>query len=97
MTTDVTIRPHVVFAYHGCDQDVAEHILRGAEMTPAQNPYDWLGTGYYFWEADPSRAMKWAVEARERHRTDGVKRAPDKVVRSPFVLGAVIKYGHCRF
>jgi len=65
-------------------------------MTPAQNGYDWLGTGYYFWEADPARAMRWAIDAQERHeREKNVRRAPDKIVRDPYVFGAVISYGAC--
>ncbi len=95
MTNHTAVRPHVVFGFHGCAKGGGHEYLRGATMTPAQNAYDWLGTGYYFWEADPSRAMKWAIDARERHASDGVKRAPDKTVRDPYVLGAVISYCDC--
>jgi len=92
MINHSAVRPNVVFAFHGCDEATGEEILRGAEMVPGNKPYDWLGRGRYFWEADPSRAMKWAVEARDRHAKE--KRTSD-VVRRPYVIGAVIRYGEC--
>jgi hypothetical protein len=92
MLNHTAVRPHIVFAYHGCDEDVGNHILRGGEMVAGGKSYDWLGYGLYFWEADPSRAMKWASEARERHRAE--KRTSD-IVRRPYVLGAVIHLGRC--
>jgi hypothetical protein len=95
MSNYTAVRPHVVFAYHGCDKHVGETILRGGKMLPAHNDYDWLGSGSYFWEADPARAMKWAQEAKHRHTADGKQRAPDKTVRDPYVLGAVVSYGEC--
>lgn len=92
MTDYAAVRPHIAFGYHGCDQDIGEQVLRGAEMIASKNGYDWLGTGYYFWEADPARAMLWAIEARERHKRDG---RASNIVRRPYVFGAVIHLGKC--
>ncbi len=61
-------------------------------MVAANNGYDWLGTGRYFWEEDPMRAMHWAVEAKERHEREG---RVSNAVRDPYVVGAVINLGRC--
>lgn len=70
----------VVFGYHGCDKNVAEKIVLGRDsLHPSDNSWDWLGSGAYFWESAPERAMDWA----KKHCQD------------PAVLGAVIDLGHC--
>ncbi len=73
--------PAAVFAigYHGCDKKVGEAAIAGKHPLPSTNAYDWLGHGLYFWENDPQRALHWAKSQR---------------VKSPFVLGAVIRLGH---
>lgn len=56
----------------------------GLPMEASNKPYDWLGTGVYFWEADPQRAREWADE---------------KVARGDYkkaaVVGAAIDLGNC--
>ena len=53
--------PSFVLGYHGCDSEVGERVLAGEmELKPSTNPYDWLGTGIYFWENNPGRALAWA-------------------------------------
>jgi hypothetical protein len=79
-----------VLGYHGCDAKLGEAILRGEKtLLPGKNDYDWLGTGIYFWEADPERALEWARSAMlnpKRHRT---------AIEKPFVLGAIVDLGAC--
>ncbi len=75
-----------VLGYHGCDQRVGERILKGESFKPSDNEYDWLGPGIYFWEANPSRGLAFAREAKNRR---GSK------IRRPFVVGAVISMGLC--
>lgn len=72
-----------VFGYHGCSQDVAAQVLsgRGVSLTSSENDYDWLGSGIYFWEDAPRRALEWAE----------MKFGSDKAA----VLGAKIRLGHC--
>jgi len=75
-----------VLAYHGCDRDLGESLLSGAEsFKPSNNDYDWLGPGVYFWESNPHRALEFARE--------NLKRGEE--VRHPFVVGAVIDLGLC--
>ncbi len=68
-----------VLGYHGCDRKVGERLLQNETFEPSTNDYDWLGSGIYFWEANPDRAMDWARQ----------------VWADPFVVGAVIDPGFC--
>jgi hypothetical protein len=55
--------PGLALGYHGCgcDRDVAEAILDGrAEVRSSANTHDWLGSGAYFWENNPGKALSWA-------------------------------------
>lgn len=79
-----------ILGYHGCDAVTGEAVLRGdVPLKPSDNDYDWLGTGIYFWEGDPKRALDWAHFAKENPKVCKAK------IREPFVLGAIIDPGHC--
>jgi len=49
-----------ILAYHGCDRSVAERLLNNRPFRISENEYDWLGSGVYFWESNPARALHWA-------------------------------------
>ena len=51
-----------VLGYHGCDRDAGEKLLQNEQFRPSENSYDWLGSGIYFWEANPDRALDWAIQ-----------------------------------
>ena len=72
-----------VYGYHGCSRDVADKVLsgRGANLNSSENDYDWLGSGIYFWEEGPKRALEWA---RQKFGSDNAA-----------VIGAKIRLGHC--
>ena len=75
--------------YHGCDRSVGERVLLGQEeLTPKTNPWDWLGTGLYFWEGSPRRALAFAEEKKRR----GWGEHP---IKEPYVIGAYINIGNC--
>jgi hypothetical protein len=77
----------LVVGYHGCDVSVARKVIALKDtLHPSQNPWDWLGHGYYFWEDSPARARRWA-EAEGKRRNSKIKH--------PAVLGAVIDLGNC--
>lgn len=79
--------PSLVLGYHGCDYDVAESILAGKEeVRSSTNTYDWLGSGAYFWENNPSRALSWATL---------LAKSNSKKIRTPAVIGAIIDPGNC--
>jgi hypothetical protein len=75
--------------YHGCDKSVGERVLLGQEeLSPKTNPWDWLGTGIYFWEGSPRRALAFAEEKMRR----GWGEHP---IKEPYVIGAHINLGNC--
>ena len=69
---------------------MGEAVLSGkTKLNPSMNIYDWLGSGIYFWEQSPERAMEWACTcARNPNMTQGD-------IKEPFVLGAIINLGLC--
>lgn len=79
-------QPSFVLGFHGCDKTVGEAILCGEEphLKFSEKDYDWLGSGIYFWEGNPTRAMNWAIQ-----------REKEQKVKTPFVLGAIIDLRRC--
>ena len=83
-------RSGLVLGFHGCDRSLGEKVLRGEQsLKVSANAYDWLGTGIYFWENNPRRALEFAEEA--------AKGSPlsKGVIKEPFVVGAVLDLGYC--
>lgn len=79
--------PITVYAFHGCDESVAEAVFKGdMDLRASINDYDWLGSGIYFWENAPERAMRWAMDQQKRN--------PD-LIKKPAVVGAVVHLGSC--
>lgn len=72
--------PDEVIAYHGCHSNTAYRVLSGEPFVLSSNPYDWPGTGIYFWEYGPDRAWDWAETRFKLHGT---------------VIEARIKLGRC--
>jgi len=78
-----------VLGYHGCERETGEKLLQNKPFRPSENTYDWLGSGVYFWEANPDRALNWAKQRTAR------KKSKEGVDIEPFVVGAVIDLGSC--
>lgn len=58
-------------------------------MNPSENRWDWLGSGIYFWEQNPVRALEYAEEcAAGKQRNSGR-------IEIPFIVGAIIELGNC--
>lgn len=71
--------PSIVVGYHGCDQSVADKVLKKNQpLSNSENAYDWLGHGQYFWEGSYSRALERAERKKK-----------------PAVIGAFIRLGNC--
>ena len=83
--------PGFVLGFHGCDRAVGEDILRGKRtgLTPSSNDYDWLGSGIYFWESNPQKALDFARKVK------GTPVLSKGKINKPFVIGAVIDLGFC--
>jgi hypothetical protein len=78
-----------ILGYHGCDRETGGKLLQNARFRPSENSYDWLGSGIYFWEANPDRALDWAMQ---RSTCKSVSHGIETV---PFVVGTVIDLGFC--
>jgi len=80
--------PGFILGFHGTQKDVAEKVLAGQVLLKkSANDFDWLGSGIYFWESNPSRAYEFAVESF-------VRRKPS--YRGEVgVVGAIIDPGKC--
>ena len=75
----------MLIGFHGCDESVRDAIVADRTMLKAsQNKYDWLGTGFYFWEDNYVRALDFATHPPGK-----------KQIKYPAVLGAVIELGYC--
>jgi hypothetical protein len=78
-----------VLCYHGCERETGEKLLQNEPFHPSENLYDWLGSGIYFWEANPDRALDWATQRVL------LKKSRDSVDEMPCVVGAIIDLGYC--
>lgn len=77
----------LVTAYHGCDISTRDLFLRGlTEPRISRNAYDWLGNGFYFFQGDAGRALKFAQNAHADTQTP-LTRHP---IVTPAVIGAVL-------
>lgn len=80
----------IVLGFHGCDQSLADQLVAGdADVNVSRNAYDWLGSGAYFWENNPLRALTWAQFLAHHPRATRNK------ITTPAVVGAIIATGHC--
>jgi hypothetical protein len=85
-----THRPNLLLAFHGCDRNVCEALVLGTKQPePSENSFDWLGSGIYFWENDPERALDWAIQYKKNPIN------PKQIIEEPAVLGAVIALNNC--
>jgi len=84
---DLLSYQRTVFAFHGCDRRLRDAVLTGKKKLNASlNAYDWLGSGIYFWEHGPMRALEWAMQQSKRKGTK---------IKEPAVIGAIIQLGNC--
>ena len=77
----------LVVGYHACERATRDAVLlKGEDLKPSENTYDWLGRGIYFWEHGPERAVEYGIELSKRDK---------KKLKDPVVLGAYIHLGRC--
>ena len=80
-----SIRPNLVFGFHGCDVKTSNRLLNEPnKIVFSKKPYDWLGHGMYFWENNYDRALQWAEDKKKRGE-----------IENPAVIGAVLQLGYC--
>ena len=78
-----------VLGYHGCDRQVGESLIDGAQFIASENDYDWLGSGIYFWEANPRRGLEFATQLQKW------RKGKANEIKEPFVVGAVVEPSLC--
>src|SRR5208283_1673798 len=72
------------------DKAVGERVLANKEhLRASNNDYDRLGTGIYFWENSPRRALEWTRVAKANPKFTRAR------ITKPFVVGAIIDLGNC--
>ena len=85
-----SVLPSFVLGFHGCDEATADKVFSGKyRLKQSTNERDWLGSGIYFWENNPQRALEYARHLKN-HPEGGL--AP---INKPAVIGAVIDLGYC--
>lgn len=83
-------QPIQIECFYGCDKSLAMKVLQGEdEIEPSNNSWDWLGSGIYFWEYNPLRALSYAQDV-----SNGTQKNRKKI-KTPFVLGAIVTLGDC--
>jgi hypothetical protein len=68
---------------------VADNLLSGTPFNSSDNGWDWLGSGVYFWEANPKRGLEFA------HLLARWRKGKAHEITDPYVVGAVIELGFC--
>lgn len=83
---------NLIVAYHGCDITTRDDLVAG-RVSPrsSKNRYDWLGPGFYLFEADAERALEFA---RNSHANPD-KRFTAQPIAEPAVVGCVLCVQRC--
>ncbi len=85
-----TPRPNLLLAFHGCDRKLRDQlILHPGTLHASTNSFDLLGSGVYFWENDPKRALQWARHLQKHPYSQ------KHTIKTPAVLGEVISLNNC--
>jgi hypothetical protein len=74
-----------MIGFHGCDEIIRDQLtLKPNAVRKGQETFDWLGHGFYLWENNYERALKWAIDKKRREKLD-----------KPAVLGVMYQLDHC--
>jgi hypothetical protein len=78
-------RPNLQIGFHGCDELVRDNLVSKPDIVrKSQESYDWLGHGFYVWENNYQRALKWAQDKKERG-----------TLETPSVVGVIYVLDYC--
>ncbi|TXD51287.1 hypothetical protein [Polaribacter sp. IC063] len=78
-------RSNNLIGFHGCDEDVRDQLLiKPNQVKISEKPFDWLGHGFYIWENNYDRALKWAKDKQKRGE-----------IKKPLVIGVVFTLDYC--
>lgn len=78
-------RSNLIIGFHGCDEEVAHKLLNNPnKIKISEKPFDWLGHGFYIWENNYDRALRWA---KDKEKKGKIKKAA--------VIGVVCSLDYC--
>jgi hypothetical protein len=78
-------RPNLMLGFHGCDESARNELVTNPDIVKkSQEVFDWLGNGFYVWENNYSRALKWAIDKEKRG-----------AITIPSVVGVVYQLDYC--
>lgn len=78
-------RPNLTIGFHGCDELVRNELVNNPnKIKKSQETFDWLGNGFYIWENNYKRALKWAKDKKQRG-----------TLTTPSVIGVVYQLDYC--
>jgi hypothetical protein len=74
-----------MIGFHGCDETVRNELVKNPnKIKKSQEKYDWLGNGFYVWENNYARALKWAEDKQKRGN-----------ISVPAVVGVIYQLDYC--
>lgn len=74
-----------MLGFHGCDESIRNQLVTNPDsVRKSEEAFDWLGHGFYIWENNYDRALKWAQDKKKRKQID-----------KPSVLGVVYQLEDC--
>lgn len=78
-------RPNLMLGFHGCDESVRNELVSKPDLVKkSEESFDWLGHGFYVWENNYTRALKWAEDKMKRG-----------TLERPSVVGVVFQLDNC--
>jgi hypothetical protein len=80
-----TKRPNLMIGFHGCDESIRNQLVVNPDkVRKSEETFDWLGHGFYIWENNYERALKWAEDKKARGK-----------VQIPSVVGVIYQLEYC--
>ena len=74
-----------MIGFHGCDETVRDALITKPNVVnKSQEIFDWLGHGFYVWENNYERALKWAQYKQSRGK-----------IKTASVVGIVYQLDYC--
>lgn len=80
-----SIKPNLYIGFHGCDLAIRDELIQNPDkIKKSTEKFDWLGNGFYVWENNHSRALKWAEDKKRRGK-----------INKPSVVGVIYSLDYC--
>lgn len=78
-------RPNLYIGFHGCDVATRDELVQNPDkIKKSTEKFDWLGNGFYIWENNYNRALKWAKDKKKRGR-----------INEPSAVGVIYSLDYC--